>query len=104
MATYTVSAGGTGVEPWTLTASQVDTVTFTDSVDRIEVTSDGAAEVRVTVDGTTPAVGTAGSSTKGWRLPSGAISTRDLTMSKDKNAGTVKVVSSGTATVSINRL
>src|SRR5690242_2297990 len=104
MATYTVSAGGVGVEPWTLTASQVDTVTFTDSVDRIEITSDGAAEVRVTVDGSTPAIGTAGTSTKGWRLPAGTVSTRDIPMASDKNRGSVKVVSSGAATVSVNRL
>lgn len=100
MAAYTVAAGDTGVEPFVMVASQVDTVTFAENVTRIEVISDGAAEVRVTNGGSTPAIGTAGSSTIAFRLPAGSPSVREIPMPKDTDA--VKIVSSGTPTVSVN--
>lgn len=102
MATYTVTAGHVGIEPYTTTASQVDTITWTDNVGDIEVVSDGAAEVRVTTDGSTPAIGSAGASTAGYRLPAGVVSKLNLRL--DGSADSIKVVSSGQAEVSAQKV
>jgi len=99
MAEYVVRSGDYGVEPWTMTAGQVDIVRFTDNVDRIEVVSNGAAEVRVTNGGTRPTLGTAGASTKSLRLPSGLAGVRDLPMPQDNDV--VMLVASGPAEVSV---
>lgn len=57
MAAYSVSAAQVGAHAKTLVANTVDTVTFADDVARIEVVSDGAAELYFTVDKPAPAVG-----------------------------------------------
>lgn len=98
MATYTVSKGHVGVGPWPLVASQVDTVTFTDNVSTVQVVNtDGAVDVWATNDGSTPAVPSAGTSTASYRVPAGTI--LDLTLHGATDA--VKVISSGTPTISV---
>lgn len=102
MANYTVNAGHNGIEPYTTTAGQVDVITFLANVGRAQFISDGAAEVRVTIDGSTPAFNSAGSSTSALRLPAGIVSTLDFPLAGAPDV--VKVVSSGAATVSIQVL
>ena len=102
MTTYTVSAGHAGIEPYTTTASQVDTITFTDNVNNVQVISDGGAEVRVTIDGTTsPAIGSAGASSPAYRMPAGTVSTLDVPLRA--SVDTIKLVSSGAAVVSVQQ-
>lgn len=80
----------------TLTAGQVETVTLSVDANRVDVCNvDGAAEVYVTVDGTTPTVGGDGS----WVLPA-AVGSLEL---QPRTAGVtvVKLISSGTPKVSV---
>lgn len=102
MTDYVVAKGDVGVEPWTTTPGQVDTVTFGDNVGRAQVVSDGAAEVRITNDGSTPVVGAAGSSTRSFRLPAGLVGVFDFPLPLAVDV--VKIVSSGTAKVSVQVL
>lgn len=98
MAAHTVAAGQIGVYEVTLTAATVDTVTFDDDVDTVEVLShDGAAAVYFTVDGSTPTVAGKGC----WMLPAAASSaTVDVGTAGDT---VVKLISAGTPKVSISR-
>src|SRR5436189_2327323 len=98
MATYTVAAGDVGIEPYTTTPSQVDTITWTDNVGTIEVISDGAAEVRVRLGGSNPSIGAAGASTASYRLPAGVVSIVELNLNGATDS--VKVISSGAASIS----
>lgn len=98
MATYTIQAGHKAVGPWALTATQVDTVTFTDNVGKAQVVNtDGTVDVWVTTDGSTPSVPSAGASTVAYRVPGGQV----LEVTMNGAADTVKLVSSGTPTVSV---
>jgi hypothetical protein len=100
MATYTVSAGLNSVGPFTMTAGQVDTVTFTDNVRSADIVNTaGTVDVWVTLDGSTPAVPAAGSSTAAFRVPAGAV----LEVELRKDSDSIKLVSSGTPTVSVQR-
>lgn len=99
MADYTVSAGHKGVGPWPLVASQVDTVTFTDNVGKVLVInpSTNTDDVWATNDGTTPSVPGAHVSTAAIRIPAGFALSFTLKGSTD----VVKVISSGTPTISV---
>lgn len=80
----------------TLTANTVKIVTLAVEADKVNVCNvDGSAEVYVTVDGTTPAVGGDGA----WVLPA-AIGDLELEVSGSGNT-VVKLISSGTPRVSI---
>lgn len=98
MASYTVSAGAIGKHDKTLVASTVDTVTFADDLDRVEIGSDGVAAIFVTVDGSTPTV--SGDST--YKIPALASSSAGKlgvfrTIEVPTAGGTVvKLISSGT--------
>jgi hypothetical protein len=97
MASYSVAAGQVGAHAKTLVASTVDTVTFTDDVDEIEVMSDGTSAVYFTVDGSTPAVGGAGT----WGLPASPAA---RTVEVRSASGTVvKLISAGTPLYSVAR-
>ena len=97
MATYTVSAGHKGVGPFTLTASTVDTVTFTDNVGVVQVVNpgDNTAAVYVRADGTNPTVPTAGQSTAAMYVPAGTV----LDIETRGQTDSIKVISSGTPTI-----
>ena len=100
MATYAVTAGHKALGPWSLTASQVDTVTFADNVSKVAVINDGSntADVWVTYDGATnPVVPSAGASTAALRVPPNSVLTFTLSGSADE----VRLVSSGTPSVSV---
>jgi hypothetical protein len=96
MASYSVTAGQRGAYAKTLVASTVDTITFTDDLSRIEVgTTDGAAAIYFTVDGSTPTV--AGAST--YIIPGVANAVREITeVPSVAQLSTVKLISSGTPT------
>lgn len=96
MASYTVAADLHGAYAKTLVANTVDTVTFTDDIDRVEVTSNGAAAVYVTVDGSTPTVAGAGT----FELPAGAASVREIAV-PTAGGTVVKLISAGTPVYSV---
>lgn len=75
MADTNLTAGQHGAYDKTLTAATVETVTFDEDLDQVEIASDGRSAIYVTVDGTTPAVGGAGT----YKIPAingAAASTR----------------------------
>lgn len=105
MATYTIAAGKIAKHAVTMVAAQVDTYTFTDDLGPgqrvIEVMSDGAADIYYTLDGSTPTVG----GDNCYRIP--ATPAVDVRLA-EYNAGTskyntVKMISSGTPVVSVQR-
>jgi hypothetical protein len=97
MASYTVAAGKTGKHRKTLVAATVDTVTFTDALDYVEVYSDGRAELFFTADGTTPVLDDDGC----HRLPAGVEKARVVVPAS--GATVVKLISDGTPTYSVQR-
>jgi hypothetical protein len=101
MATYTLAAGDIGAHNKTLAAGVVDTVTFPADFHRITIISDGAAAIFYTTDGSTPTVAGANC----YILPAGAVSA-DTRTPQDVGAGagtTVKLISAGTPTYSVQR-
>lgn len=110
MASYTVPNGHVGAHAKTLVATTVDTVTFalgsTGSPGwarmpkSVEILTDGAADIYVTVDGTTPTV----AGTPCYRVPPFPGSTIiDVRDSDPNDAVVVKLISSGTPTYSVSR-
>ena len=100
MATYTVSAGHKSVGPWTMTASTVDTVAFTDNVAEVQIdNTEGSVRLFATADGSTPTVPAAGASSATFCVPAGSI--LDLEMRGDNDS--VKLISAGTPTVMVQR-
>ena len=93
--TYTVAAGAVAKHGVTLVANDVITVTFTDNVKTIEIISDGVAAAFYSLDKSTPAVNGANC----YILPAGTVSVdvRNAASSTD----TVKIISSGTPTISV---
>lgn len=80
----------------TLTANTVKTVTLAVDANKVNICNvDGAAEVYVTVDGTTPTVGGDGA----WVLPA-AIGDLELEVVGPGNT-VVKLISAGTPRVSV---
>lgn len=110
MASYTVTVSEIGAHEKTLVASTVDTVTFTLGSTgspgwarvpkKVEVITDGADDIYVTVDGSTPTVTGAGC----YRVPAfpGAtvIDVRDSNLT---DAVVVKLISAGTPIYSVSR-
>ncbi len=98
MATHTVAAGDLGAHNITLVAGTVETTTFSEDLDEVTIVSlDGAAALYFTVDGRTPTVG--GTSTRVMPAAIGAVSIDVPTAGNS----VVKVISSGTPTISIQR-
>lgn len=95
MAAHTVAAGEIGAHAKTLTANTVETVTFADDVARIEVVSDGAAELYFTVDKAAPAVGAAAA----YYIPA-VPGVREVPSPADGSA-VVRLISAGTPKVSV---
>jgi hypothetical protein len=110
VAEYTVTVAQVGAHAKTLVASTVDTVTFTlgststpgwaNVPKRVEILTDGAADIYVTVDGSAPTVAGANC----WRVP--AIQGSTVVSVSDSNpndAVVVKLISSGTPSYSVSR-
>lgn len=96
MATHTIATGQVAKHAITLAASTVDTVTFADNVQAVQIISDGAAAVYYTVDGSTPTVGGANC----YIIPA-AVAVDERVMNTSIDA--VKLISSGTPTLSVQR-
>lgn len=96
----TLLTGEIAAHAITLTASTVDTVTFTDDLDVVEVISDGAFDLYVRTDGVAPTVG----GKKSYRLPAGSISSRELPISGDAGALNVKLISAGAVKYSVTKI
>lgn len=110
MAAYEVPAGHVGVHEKALVAATVDTVTFVPGSSgapgwgrlprRVEVLTDGAAAVYVTVDGSTPTV----AGTNCYPVPAMAGATViDVADSDPTDAVVVKLISAGTPVYSVSR-
>lgn len=99
MASYTVPAGDFGAYEKTLTASTVDTVTFTGAdVAEVAITTDGTAAIYVRFDGTNPTV----AGTPCRMVP--AIAGVYLMAPRTAGATVVKLISSGTPKYSVMRM
>jgi hypothetical protein len=96
MAVHNIPEGGFAVHDKQLTANTVDTVNFSHDPQKVEVLSDGTAEIYVTVDGSDPTVG--GAST--YKLPARPCVRVISHVSRIKP---VKLISSGTPTYSVSR-
>lgn len=110
MGDYTVPSGHVGVHAKVMVATVVDSVTYALGSPSspgwarmplaVEVLSDGAADIYLTVDGSTPTV----AGTHCWRIPAMAgSSTFDVRDSVANDAVVVKLVSAGTPTYSVSR-
>lgn len=111
MASYTVLPAEKGAHEKTLVASTVDTVTFSVGGDttvvgwanvpkRVEILTDGAADIYYTKDGSTPSVGGNGT----YRIPAAGGSTIfDTKDSNDQDPVVIKLISAGTPKYSVQR-
>ena len=95
MASYAVGAGENGAWAKVLTASTVDTVTFTRDLSSVEVFNEGPGAVYFTVNGSTPVVGSSAS----WYVPVNGV----RSVESPEGSGTVvKLISSVTPTYSVS--
>lgn len=111
MTTYTVAPGQVAVHAKTLAAGTVDTVQFTigdphsgagwaNVPKLVEILSDGAADIYVTVDGTAPTIG----GQNCFRLPAFAGATvLDVRDANLEDAVLIKMISAGTPEYSVSR-
>ncbi len=110
MANYAVPNGHVGVHEKTMVASTVDTVTFqlgsagtpgwADLPKQVEILTDGAEDIYITVDGSVPTV----TGTHCWRVPAAAGATVvDVRDSNPTDEVVVKLISSGTPVYSVSR-
>jgi hypothetical protein len=97
MASYSVTAGQIGAYEKTAVANTVDTITFADNVPQVEIISDGAASITVTIDGSTPTVLGGG----GFYLP--AVACVRVFPGLPSNGTVVKLISSGTPKYSVSK-
>ncbi len=110
MASYTVPSGHIGAHAKTLVVSTVDTVTFAlgststpgwgKLPKQVEILTDGAADIYVTVDGSAPTV----AGTHCYRIPAFAGSTViGVSDTNSLDAVVVKLISAGTPVYSVSR-
>jgi hypothetical protein len=111
MTSYTVANGGIGAHAKVLSAGVVDTVTFQPGSPgtpgwarvpkKVEVLTDGLADIYVTVDGSTPTV----AGVNCYRVPIGGTSSLTIPVSDSDptDAVVVKLISSGAPTYSVSR-
>ena len=98
MASYTVAAADAAKQAFTLTATTVDTVTLTGYTRAVDIITDGAAVAYYTTDGSTPTV--AGPNT---RILPAAAAVAHVNLGSVNGDGVVKVISSGTPTLSVEK-
>lgn len=95
MATTTLTAGQISATA-ALSASTVDTINYAVFTPAIEVVCDSGGPLYVTVDGTTPTVGGAGT----YVVPASSVRTIRLGPSLGKNP-VVKLIATGTPTYNV---
>lgn len=99
MAEHEIAAGAVSVPNVKLTAETVETFKFAEYVSVVEIISDGGGAAYVTIDGSTPTVEGANC----YPLPAQAC-VRFIPDSGDRtDPPVVKVISSGTPTISVSR-
>ncbi len=98
MASYPVAEGERGVHAKTTAANTMDTVSFSDDCREVEVLSDGAASLYVTIDG--PDATVAGAATD--VLPFGGNCVR-VVKSWETGPTVVRLISAGVVTYSVTR-
>lgn len=96
MAEYTVKKDAIGAHAKQLSAAAVDTVVFEDDLDFVEIVSDGAAAIYVTVDRPAPTVG----GSEAYFLPA-APCARTLSARSGGGGTAVRLISAGTPTYSV---
>lgn len=96
MASYTVPAGNIGAQAKTLVSETADTVTFEDTLRKVEVRSNGSAKIYFTVNGSTPTVG----GSHCYELPA-AVSVRTVDAGVSSGATVVKLIANGTPEYSV---
>ena len=94
MASHVVAAGDIAVHDVTLVAGVVESVTFTDDPQQVEVVTDGAAKTYVTTDGSTPTIGGG----KTYVIPAVPCA---RTIRHWKKVAAVQLLSNGAPTVSV---
>jgi hypothetical protein len=94
MASYDVAEDDIAKHDFVMVASTVDTVTFFDKPSYVMIVTDGTSKIYFTTDGTTPTV----SGPKTYIMPA-----TPCTRTMDHGDGPVKMISSGTPTVSVER-
>ena len=100
MANHTVASGDIGTAEITLTASTVDTVTFSSKIDYVEIYTDGAAAVWYTLNGDNPTVGGADC----FYLPATqATDLKPVGTMRGSTTSTIKLISAGTPKLRIQR-
>lgn len=111
MTTYTVAPGQVAIHAKTLAANTVDTVQFTvgdphggagwaNVPKSVEIMTDGAADIYVTVDGSAPTVG----GQNCFRLPAFAgASVLDVRDANPEDAVLIKMISAGAPVYSVTR-
>lgn len=95
MAAYSVATGKRGAYDKVLVASTVDTVTFADDIDSVEIVTDGTSKIYVTVNGDTPAVSDAATI-----IVPAALGIRTIP-TPSSGAPAIKLISAGTPTYSV---
>lgn len=101
MATTALTAGQIAAHALTLVGSAVDTVTFTDDVDAVQVLNlSGTAAIYFTIDGTAPTV--AGVNT--YVLPAATGASLTVSIAPAGSITSVKLISSGTPQYSVQRV
>lgn len=98
MGTHVIARDEIGAHNVTLTASEVETFTFGEDLQSVDVISDGAAAVYFTLDGSEPTVEGANC----YVIP-GGFSGVDTRQPRTAQATVVKAISAGTPTVSVQR-
>lgn len=100
MPNVTIPIGKIAAHNIALTANVVTTVTIEDrNIATVDVISDGAASVFYTMDGSTPTV----NGSNCYVLPAGAMGIDNRRTGNFAGAGTVSLISTGSATISVQR-
>ena len=98
MAEYVIPAGARTIR-FTTAPHVVDTVTFGANVGRVEIFSDGTADVWFTVNGAAPVAPTNGTATAADLLPAGAPAADVIATSNAQTGDVVRVLSPAATTV-----
>jgi hypothetical protein len=97
MANLTVARDEIGVWEQALVAATVDTVTFTDDLNNVEIINEGTVGIYATIDGSVPTVGAKAA----YYVPPGM--SRVVTDNYGMGGTVVKLISSGTPKYGVSR-
>lgn len=103
MSEYTVAAAVSGqvaANDKTLVANAVDSVTFDEEIEAVEVLTDGSAAVYFTVDGSVPTV----SGQHCFKIPATGAATSLTVWPPSRGLAEVQLISTGTPTYSVTRV